>query len=311
MDDYVLSGLRFSPAVLFPPPKLTVVYQGGIGNQLFIHAALIEVSQGSEYQLRADVNSGFDHDFRYKRQYRLDELGVGLPDKESRRLATRKRSLTRLLVKRLLSPYNIWFKFITDDNFNKYLESKRNSVFPRSLILDGYFQSSNYSELTFYRIVKGINTQLMHDAETHYKSLVINSDNAICIHIRAFEDCENEDARLRSYYERAIQHFSRLVPSACFYILGEKDDVVTRLMEEASVKFTRIPGSGRSDIQDLLLLSCFSHIVISESTFSWWGAKIGQVSGRTQNVVAPGRTKVAGESSWLPDRILPPDWTRV
>ncbi|MDB4035284.1 hypothetical protein N9506_05630 [Pseudomonadales bacterium] len=306
-----MNGQRFLSAVFPLCPKLTVVYQGGIGNQLFIHAAVIELTEGRGFQLRADVVSGFEHDSRYKRQYRLDELGIGLPDKESLRLATRKKSLLRHLVKRLLSPCNIWFKFITDDNLYKHLESSRNFIFNRSFILEGYFQSSSYSDLTFHRIVKCIKPQLIYEAKKLYSSLVADSNNAVCIHIRAFEDCDNEEAQLRSYYGRAIDYFFRLDPSACFYIIGEKDDVVTRLMRGAKVKYTKIPSSGRSDIQDLLLISCFSNIVISQSTFSWWSAKIGQVLGRTQKVVAPGSIKVDGNSSWLPDRILPLDWIRM
>jgi hypothetical protein len=47
------------------------------------------------------------------------------------------------------------------------------------------------------------------------------------------------------------------------------------------------------------------HFILANSTFSWWGAWLGNESDKI--VVAPGK-QMNGESSWGFDGLIPQNW---
>ena len=62
--------------------------------------------------------------------------------------------------------------------------------------------------------------------------------------------------------------------------------------------------SGHPDHHEMLLMSMCSHNVLSNSTFSWWGAWLGETKDKT--IVAPDK--------WLknvPNQIIPERWVRL
>ena len=66
-----------------------------------------------------------------------------------------------------------------------------------------------------------------------------------------------------------------------------------------------IPPENVSDAEILILMSHASRVVIANSTFSWWAARI---NAENKTVIAP--------STWFrgmlaPKDLMPPEWTTI
>lgn len=111
-----------------------------------------------------------------------------------------------------------------------------------------------------------------------------------------------------NYYREAIDHMDQ---STTLYIFS--DDIAwckANFTKEITLNRPLVFVEGNSDIVDLYLMAhCRNHI-IANSTFSWWGAWLGQSS--TQTVIAPDKW-FAGEFAQKNNTkdVIPDRWIKL
>ena len=106
------------------------------------------------------------------------------------------------------------------------------------------------------------------------------------------------------YYERALSEISAAEPDAHFFVFSDDPSWVRDNLTFGQRLTVVDPGR---DAEDLILLSRCHHHIVSNSSFSWWGAWLSTATGK--HVIAPARwyADASADSSDL----VPASWTRL
>jgi hypothetical protein len=144
--------------------------------------------------------------------------------------------------------------------------------------LDGYFQSELYFKDHIQSIV-----QEMKIASYQEQFRATIPKHSVSLHFRIGDYIEfpnHHPIQSIDYYKRCIKHVLKHVPDATLYCFYEKKDtervntILDSLLESNPSAYVRVPEQypDLSDWQEMILMSCCDHHIISNSTFSWWGA---------------------------------------
>jgi hypothetical protein len=103
------------------------------------------------------------------------------------------------------------------------------------------------------------------------------------------------------YYKEALTHLPDL------RIVVFSDDIETaKLLFGKDVEYSE----GRDTIEDFKYMKSFRHFIIANSTYSWWGAWLGQSTDKI--VVAPNHENWFGKVAGLSAKdIIPDNWIQV
>lgn len=263
---------------------ITVTLRGGLGNQLFQYA----VGRG----LAVRRNTGLSFDLSWfgrhlanetPRAYALQpyELDVSLDG--ARHPSVRpvpKTRLGRFLARRDA----LLFKQAGQGYDPAVLDA------PDGSLLDGYWQSEKYflnvsarvrEELTPADPPAGRNADLLSR---------IHSQLSVGIHIRRGDYVTNKHAYAFhgmpevDWYRRAVDLIATRIGGAELFVFSDDPD-----WSEAEFRpehpTTYVRHNGHAAHEDLRLLAACSHHILANSSFSWWGAWLGEKPG--QLAVAP------------------------
>jgi hypothetical protein len=135
--------------------------------------------------------------------------------------------------------------------------------------LYGYMQSEKYFGSTRLKFKKALVAECKAKHEDLFKK------KTICIQIRRGDYVGNENylqLSVNYYIDALLSHFPKW---RNYNILFTSDDI-----EYCRTHFECMPNAffsvGNSDIEDMLLASCCDHFIISNSTFGWWCAWLGE-----------------------------------
>lgn len=240
--------------------EILVKLLGGFGNQLFQLAYALEISNNSGLPIRLNMQKG-------PRPFALGVLGI--ENNKSFRLSNG----SFLNVDKVKHSYRCGFYEYKHHGGN--FLSLNNP--PRHLILNGYFQSAKYfQEISSQLRETLIATLAIKSDESEYEYVVhirlgdyVRKENILAIHGHINED----------YLTRALQVLGW---AEGFPLCIVTDDVISfrQLFPKYAELATKIQSS--TLLEDFRLIASKKNKVISNSTFSWWAAWLGQ-----GNVVAP------------------------
>ena len=248
-----------------------IVIKGGIGNQMFQYTFYLFLRKKYKRQrFTFDLSSfEFENSATYtKRNFNLHEaFKINLKN---------YRSSFELRIKKFLNLKSICdFKLIDDSTF--YENKKYHDV-----IFDGYWQNSLYIDNQINEISKVFSfrqTPTIKEGTSRIKY----HENSVGIHVRRGDYVTNSviasihEICSKQYYIRAVNHLKNKINSNITIFVFTDDltwckenlfftDKTYYLGDEIVLK----------DWEELALLSKCSHQIISNSTFSWWAAKLNQ-----------------------------------
>lgn len=288
--------------------KIVLRIKGGLGNQLFSYAAAKSLAVINNAELVIDDTTGFERD-KYNRTYCLNNFNIS-----SRRATEIEKlqplsRLKRIMIKlnTSLGVFSKWKYF--HQNSIEYDETFLKLKFNNILFLEGYWQSERY----FMNIEKLIRNEFVSPIPSGDEILnlasKIKSLNSVCIHIRWFDSPDNESQINNlslDYYLKAISYFKNNFSDCHFFIFSEYPLVSKDFLSSISDESTVVNNVDIvSPHDDLWLMTLCRHFIIANSTFSWWGAWLGNESDKI--VVAPGK-QMNGESSWGFKGLIPENW---
>lgn len=285
---------------------------GGLGNQMFQYAAARALSIEKNTPLKLDISSfknyklhqGFELGKVFNCEIKIAEpkdmklvLGWNCPSICQRILARSFMAFFR--PKNLIyEPHPSYWSGI------KYV--------PDNAYLVGYWQSENYFSNSSEQIRKDFSfREPLKDGNLSLQVQIAES-NSVSLHIRRGDYVTNSKAAAVhglctiEYYYSAIQFISSRIENPVFYIFS---DDIRWVKENLKISFLHhfIDGNykEKSNI-DMRLMSQCKHHIIANSSFSWWGAWLGE--NKNKIVVAPAR--------WFlnnPDihGLLPSSWVKL
>lgn len=289
--------------------KITVRLVGGLGNQLHCYAFGRAVAGNSDTPLEVDVESGYWND-PYGRKYMLDAFPALNINKKKLPKTGTGRFIFRAKLKfgaALLSKLPLEIRPIVREGhprgYREDVHRKRYKINPYFM---GYWASYRYYQDIAEDLRRDLVPPRPHTPAAICMLKEITSARSCFIHWRSYaEEIGVPHPSLAGYYHSAVYLIERKYPGIRFFIFS--DDVAAARKELMSLGdkmiFVDIPEAGDQCLNDFYLMYSCGHAIVSDSTFSWWAAWLGD--RKTKTVTAP-----RGLSPWGEDW-TPPHWITV
>ena len=175
-------------------------------------------------------------------------------------------------------------------------------------LLIGYFQSFEYANEIAEELVAKLGEVYRKVAEN---KLILRDEvhDVLLIHMRRGDYMkENKIGCLSdSYFKKAITLALSLQKYRELWFVVEEEDMTSQILPlESDLPYKIFTKKDFNTIETLILISMASGHVISNSTFSWWGAYLSHIKKRSGNVIAP--------NPWFkhmapPNKLIPSKWT--
>ena len=298
--------------------EVVVRFTSGLGNQLFQLACGLHLAGKEAAQLVADTTW---YDFvaqvhRPVRSFRLPELGVFLPQafRGPRRWAV---GLTTAIFDRWQLGRGLCEKIgsMHISQETAPMTSQMLSTDPNRsrTYLNGYWQTADHF-LAVRDVLDGIlDTRVPLSAGATEWTARIEQQKTAFIHIRRgdYQTLAGHNGILPlEYYKKAVRALRDRGESWHWLVFSEDKDWASRNLGFLDGWELVSYESRNRDIEDLLLMKRCSAGIIANSSFSWWGAALGDKPGRP--IAAPGkywRHSTSGSEDWrLPDWLPIPAW---
>lgn len=254
--------------------KIRLYLSGGLGNQLFQYATAIIFANKENRQLIIDT-SFYKYKINKSVERNVEIFDFDIPKHPTVFNYLLFKLISSISTRRLRILGKIFGVPILKTPFS-FLELTKNTNY-----LFGYFQ--NISFLKNYQDELTKMFQSITNSSENCKLLTIELkqiDNTVCIHIRRGDYLQATTnsgyySLNKSYFINSIKKLQSLQENLYFYVFS--DDIDWCIIEFnwlKNVKF--ISPNIFSTSETLLLMSLCRHFIISNSTFSWWAAYLGQ-----------------------------------
>lgn len=186
------------------------------------------------------------------------------------------------------------------------------SQFHKNTLANGFWQNCNYLEPLRTEILNVFSFRLPNNYEAKSVVQSILNSESVAVHIRRGDYLAKEFSDYNvfgedvSYHSSAIDLLKKELPNSVFFFFS--DDLIWCKNKFQSDRFVFVDeNKGSNSYLDMYLMSLCKHIIISNSTFSWWGAYLHKSYPGTQRyVVAPKfwtkdgiETSSFSPSSWI------------
>ena len=286
---------------------------GGLGNQMFQYA------MGRSFSLKHSTNLYLDIDFFIHthsdilRNFELENFPeIKQPTKkwQYRNEADKKRLIRisfgkKLKAKILKNPAPPNKQHLIEPHYNYFKEIKDCSP---PLYLQGYWQNEKYFIDYKEQIKTDFTFPLLPESAQTVKKEIQSFDNSIAIHVRRGDYINNPNTNKvhgicsNAYYKKAIKHINSQVSNAKLFIFSDEPNWVRDNFDTCDLPTTIVDLQFVDNAHhDMHLMSLCKHHIIANSSFSWWGAWLGEKG----IVIAPKQWFVAEDMrdcSPVPDR---------
>jgi hypothetical protein len=256
--------------------------KGGLGNQMFQYALGKSLSERNKKPLKLDISFLLIEQKGHvtQRRFELPLFNITAQIATDAEIKAYKNPFTRTLQK--IAP---------GYTGNRYIQERSFRFDPTVLALSGnrYVEGHWMTE----RYFEGI-APVLHQ-EFSFRHPVIDSarpleermmgSNAVCIHIRRGDYVNNPTAASvhgvtpLEYFQRAIALVRERVESPVFFVFSDDSTwSYENLRDIAPAYFIEkeLEGTGATNSDYLQLMARGKHFIISNSTYSWWGAWLSQ-----------------------------------
>jgi hypothetical protein len=281
----------------------TVAIYSGLGNQLFQYAAGRSLAKRTGTRLRFDL-SFISHE--PDRPYVLGDFHIRAEVFDGER-----RDLTFMDDREAEAAYarERWGATVVRDRAadrgpQAALAAQANSF------LDGYWQDERCFE-DCARLIRRELRPRRTDAIRAGARLIASAPRSVAVHVRRGDLARDPGSQATfgtlptDYYRRATALVLEHSPNAEFFVFSDDPEWCAQELELAGP--THIVSGENAPFEDLSLMAKCDDAVVANSTFSWWGAWLGESEGSI--VVAP---EVPFKAARLNDRAFyPARWLRV
>lgn len=308
---------------------IVVRYRGGLGNQMFQYAFQTALQKNyPEEIIKADIShyrlleehNGFELD-------KVFGLSMEFASEEEVRSMTNLYvapewvlKLPRKLKDRIARKYQYtivdFYKLLHKEKEKNYYKCKYHNSFEEVVLhlnmehdwyLDGLWQNLNYFTDCMSEIKNAFSFPNQDLLSAEDKALLgeMNSRKSVSVHIRRGDFINSKfDICKKEYYEKAMIEIEKREEDVNYFFFTDDIDFVKEKFVHVKKKSIINHGIENSIIDMMMMSACNNHI-ISNSTFSYWGAILD--AKEAGNVIAPrysivnsiGAYELSAPENWL------------
>lgn len=186
-------------------------------------------------------------------------------------------------------------------NYSPHLLATHKDVY-----LQGFWQNWRYADSIRSLIRKELVLSQPLSDEGKVLEAKISQSNSVGLHVRRGDYVNNPNFPTcsLSYYQHAVKTMQSKLSNPTFFVFSDDSRWVK---ENLTFIKSMIIVELHSEVEEFWLLSKTKHTIIANSTFSWWGAWLGDNLGKL--VIAPSEWNGLRGDSVL--SILPRKWEKI
>lgn len=290
---------------------IIVRIMGGLGNQMFQYAAGRQLAATHNTVLKLDILDFKNYNLH---AYSLSAFNIKESIATQEEIQLFKEPDTSSLQKKIKKLFGFPNKLgITHIRENQYHFAPEILTMHDSVYLDGYWQSEKYFSDISDIIRNEFTIKLPQIGKNLTLTQQITSCESVSLHVRRGDYVT--DAKTNTihgtcdldYYARCIEHLSHKIHHPYFFIFSDDPDWAEKnLRITHPVTFINHNGP-QKNYEDLRLMSQCRHHIIANSSFSWWGAWLGQ----HQDTIVYAPKRWFNSPSFNTQDLLPETWTRI
>lgn len=284
-----------------------IILYGGLGNQMFQYSLFLYLKSIHGQEILLDQT--FINKFKIHNGFVLPKIiNINLNYVvENRKFVFLYRIILYLLRKTK--------KVVTDRNLEDDIDNFEKGIIrlikTRPIVYFGYFQSYQIVERVKEELFKNLN---LNDSILNEYRERINNCQSISIHVRRGDYFSNKLERIYGnicndlYYKKAISVIKNRVENPFYFVFTDDLEWVKHNMTNILGLNYEIVSNNYTNVDyiELSYMSLCKHNIISNSTFSWWGAYLNLNTDKI--VIAPSKwTNIENRSK----NILPPNWITI
>lgn len=289
--------------------SVIIKLHGGLGNQLFQYALGKSIALNNKVAVKFDT-SWFPT--QEKRKYELDHFRVTPVFAERDEVvALKKYRRNNGITGRIQELLHV--------DRSRYIIERGLRFHPDILqtqppaYLDGYWQSEKYFKDIASIVRSEFQVVSLPNGENKTMLSAIQEQNSIAVHVRRGDYVQDPRANTFHgtpsilYYEQAARFVMQKIVQSVFYVFSDDLSWVRDNIRFPAQTVYVGQNNTETGFEDLRLMSSCKHHIIANSTFSWWGAWLGEHEG--QIVIAP--------KTWFNDPtqdsrdLVPKRWIRM
>lgn len=282
---------------------------GGLGNQLFQLAYALDISEKTGKKIFVDTHIYNQYKVRSFSANNLECFKVRCEPLKG------KNKLTSIYMQKIYHLYHklckslfhiekyghVWLKFFSKYgfiyNFDRFYHKV--SFCSERYELYGYYQSEKYfiDNADKVKSLLKVRVEMSVEELTLFKR--INENESIAISLRLGDDyikSKNLNVCTKDFYLKSLLYLMKLKPKAKVYVFSDEIEKAKEILCNIDcTEFFFVTGF--NDFQSLRLMYSCQNFIISNSSFSWWGAYLSDYKDKI--IIAPDK--------WYNDSLTQPD----
>ena len=290
---------------------IIVRIMGGLGNQLFQYAIGLALAHKKNTTLKLDLRT---IERQPQRKFQLPFFNIPYERASLEEIAEVSASTPGSLMQRIFIlaqgrlPYYM-HRVITQKSraFDPHIFQS-----PRNCYLDGYWQCEKYFIDERLTLLKQLTLKDPVGAKAEKICQKMVETNSVSLHIRRGDYVSNKlysevmGALSLEYYLKAVKKIEEKVADPNFFVFSDDLDWAKQNLK-IPFPMTFVEHVTPLDNVEIMMMSVCKHHIIANSSFSWWGAWLGQFS---QKVIIAPSLWFKGSQSDSRD-ICPVNWIRL
>ena len=275
---------------------------GGLGNQMFIYAMYLDMHKRFGDNVKIDITNLLHYHVHYG--YELRKI-FHIPPCEFH---------TSRIVKKLLEC--TIFRIILERHQHGSMDAYRNPLRWPFIYYKGFYQNERYFKDVEQEVRKAFtfDESMFNERSQLCLEHLRRNPKSVSIHVRRGDYTEPKhwlklgQYASTTYFLNAIERMSKLLPGAQYYVFSDDLQWVRDNLPLENAIYVDW-NTGEDSWQDMMLMSNCRHNIISNSTFSWWGAWLNNNPDKI--VMVPNRWNSSQMStdlapaSWIPIENVP------
>ena len=254
---------------------IRVILRGRLGNNLFQYAAGRMLSEKHSTSLILDAS-------------RMNKK-VWADVKSLLRLPINAQLMRKVPVREVILQHLSGRKRQNFGNLSVIEESNEHAICPNVIdapadcVIKGHFQSAKYLSSVEQQLRTELDLSILPwHSPTREMAALISDSSTVAVHIRRTDYLGSSEWDICSleYYRNAIARIRKNVPDAHFFIFSDDPAWCRDKFTETDQTIVECKEASGDPLHDLFLMSCASHHIIANSSYSWWGAWLGRKPGQ-------------------------------